>query len=176
MSWYALFVESGKEDAVEKYIRKFFKFVPLSCFIPKRIVPEYSQGVARNSIRVLFPGYVFVQATMSSNLYYRLKSIPDLYYLVDCGERKKDKSPGYFTSIPDDEMLWIKNLTDEQGIIEYSEVHIVNKKVEVISGPLKGKESWIKKVDKRKSRAKIEVTLLNKKSLVDVGVRIVSTT
>ncbi|MEV2500230.1 antiterminator LoaP [Paenibacillus larvae] len=176
MLWYVLFVTTGKEDVVGKYISNFCNHLSLQCFIPKKVVPECHKGVRRDVIRVLFPGYIFIRTTMSSNLYYLLKEIPNLHYIVNSGDRKKDKSCGFYSAIPEEEMEWIRDLTGNRDTIEYSEVSIINKKVKVISGPLKGKEAMIKKVDKRKRRAKIEVTLLNKTNLVDVGINILSVT
>ncbi|MBD8496935.1 antiterminator LoaP [Paenibacillus arenosi] len=174
MPWYALYVETGKEDAVSKNLNKLLKEYPLQCFIPKKIVPEYRDGTIHDSVCVLFPGYIFIRTEMNADLYYNLKQVPDLYYLVNCGEHKKDKSCGYYSIISEEEMNWIYKFTGKQGIVDYSNINIINKKVEVVSGPLKGKEGLIKKVDKRKRRAKIEVSFLNKTSLIDVGIHILS--
>lgn len=44
----------------------------------------------------------------------------------------------------------------------------------VQSGPLKGKEGIIKKVDKRKNRAKVQLNFLGREKTIDVGIEVLS--
>ncbi len=40
MNWYALFVESGKEDLVSRLLGEAQILTPINSFIPKKLVPE----------------------------------------------------------------------------------------------------------------------------------------
>lgn len=176
MSWVALFVETGKEDAVKKLTKLFFayKSQPIKCLVPKKIVSEKKNGIVYEVQKVLIPGYIFIQTDFSPKIYYLLRSIPNVFYVVKSGNFKWDQSNNFFSEIPIDEMNWILNLTNELGIIEYSDVVLLpNHQVKVIAGPLLGKESIIRKVNVRKRRAKIKVTLLGEQKLLDVGVNFI---
>ncbi|TCS93657.1 antiterminator LoaP [Hazenella coriacea] len=174
MCWYALFVETGKEHLTEKLLKKFFDSKTLTCFVPKRLVPEKKDGIVHDHVKVMFPGYIFIHTNIISKLYYSIRQIPKIYYIVKCGKYKRNSSDGYYSIISQNEMSLIIKLTAKNGILDYSDINIKNKQVEVISGPLMGMESIIKKVDRRKRRAKVEIEFLDKKRMIDVGVNILS--
>nr|WP_162305437.1 antiterminator LoaP [Brevibacillus laterosporus] len=174
MSWYALFVETGKENVVEKILTNHFNQHVFRCLVPKKIVSEKKNGVSYDSIKTLFPGYIFIQTNITSTIYYDLMSIPMTYYMVNCGKYKNDSCLTYYSEIPEEDMNWILQITDKEGLLSYSDVIIEDRQVQVITGPLQGMEAFIKKIDKRKKRAKIEIELLGEIKTLDVGINILS--
>jgi transcription termination/antitermination protein NusG len=44
MNWYALFVETGQEEIVQKHLRLNFDESKLYCVVPKRRIPEKKRG------------------------------------------------------------------------------------------------------------------------------------
>jgi len=174
MNWYVLRVMTGKEVEVLNSLTKIYDLTILKCLLPKKEVTEKKNGKTYETLKILFPGYVFIHTLMTPNMYYSLRQIPNILYLVMCGERKGDVSYSYFSEISQNEMYWILSMTDQQGILSRSEVIINNKMVQVISGPLVGMEGNIIKLDKRKQRVKIAVHFLGEIRHVDVGVHILS--
>lgn len=172
MDWYALFVASNSEDMVEQQIRACFSPQLLTCFNPKKKVPENRNGLLRIQTKVLFPGYVFIRVELTTQLYYELKRVPKIYRFLNCGKSQSDIAD--ISRIPEEEMIPILQLIGENGILECSDISIIDRKAKVISGPLKSLDAIIKKVDKRKRRAKIELEFLGKRRLIDVGVNILS--
>ncbi len=73
MKWYALHVETGKEDFVRSEIRKQFDPSTILSIVPKRKLIERKQGVIYEKCRTLFPGYVFIKARMNVKTYHDLK-------------------------------------------------------------------------------------------------------
>lgn len=65
-------------------------------------------------------------------------------------------------------------LLGNTDIITYSKIHLENSEVYVNSGPLKGMEGLIKKVDRHKKRAKVLIKFMGSEKLVDLGVKILS--
>lgn len=65
-------------------------------------------------------------------------------------------------------------LLGNTDIIAYSKIHLENSEVYVNSGPLKGMEGQIKKVDRHKKRAKVLIKFMDSEKLVDLGVEILS--
>lgn len=58
-------------------------------------------------------------------------------------------------------------------MVNYSKAFLdQNSKVRIISGPLKGKECIIKRIDKRKKRATIALHFMGKQTLLDIGIEI----
>ncbi|OAB26467.1 hypothetical protein PMSD_25095 [Paenibacillus macquariensis subsp. defensor] len=180
MKWYALFVLAGKEERIKRRVQEHLGLSDVKCCVPKREVPEMKNGILLKVVRTIFPGYVFIQAKLDNNIYYKLNEIPDVIKLLNY-TNKKDKiySPNilnedyYFKSIPDDEMRSVLSILNDYETIEYSSVLVRNKRVIVMSGPLKGKEGKIKKIDKRKNRAKLAMNFLGDEILIDIGLDIV---
>ncbi len=120
----------------------------------------------------MFPGYVFIQTLLTPDIYYNIRNIPKVHYFVYTGKYKQDQSYSWYSRIANHEMNNILALVDQDGVVRYSRIDIVDKQVKVLEGPLEGKEELIKKVDKRKRRAKIELNLMGESRTLDVGVHI----
>lgn len=164
MKWYALFVETGRETLIQKWIQYFFD--PSVCYsiVPRRRLTEKRQGKKHQVIRTMFPGYVFINTDMCVEVYYKLAEIPKIIRVLNNGS--------YWSNINDEEMAAIISLVDDKGIIDYSEVFIENSRVFVKDGPLKTMEGIIRRVDKRKSRATIILNFMGEPRMIDLGIDI----
>ncbi|GAV11564.1 antiterminator LoaP [Paenibacillus sp. chi10] len=173
MDWYALFVETGNEEMVQALIYKFFDQSLIQAIVPKRKLKERRQGKFYEVCRTMFPGYVFVHTVLNVDTYYELKNIPRCYRLLN-KFNFIDESTGkhVFHKIDDEEMVYIIDLISKNGEIDYSNVYVENAKVIVRDGPLKGREGIIKKIDKRKRRARIELNFMGKEVRFDVGINL----
>ena len=154
MPWYALFVETGEEEKVEKFIEKRFG-ESIQCFNPKRTVLEKRQGLTTKKTKLLFPGYLFLQLELTKNMYYKILDI---------------------TSIPDNEINWLLTLIDKNDTLSFSDLLIDGDNIVVLSGPLVSLESKIKRIDKRKRRATVEIGFLNQIFKIDLGINILNNT
>lgn len=189
MSWYALFVKTGYETSIKRWLDARFDDNMLHSVIPKRKVPEKKDRNVQHVIKTLFPGYVFVETKMSFSIYYTLKENPFIYNTLNYLNNKDKRSPlpetqragvtsgrpeeaHFFKEIPSEEMLVVLKLINENEVIEYSQVYFQDSNVIVRSGPLKGMESQIKKVDKHKKRAKVLMNIMGREQLVDFGIEI----
>ncbi|MCM3216696.1 antiterminator LoaP [Niallia taxi] len=172
MSWYALFVEGGKEELVQRYLELYFNKSNLMSIVPKRKVPEKKYGVTRHVKKKLFPGYILIQTNMDRLTYNKIRNIPKVHSVVNTGPAYSTQQGFYISKLEDKEINFISKLLNEEGLIEYSQVCIENSLVNVISGPLFGMENLIKKVDKRKNRAKLHFDFRGKEMKFDVGIEI----
>lgn len=191
MSWYALFVKTGYESSIKRWLDTRFDNNLLHSVIPKRKVPEKKDRTVQHVIKTLFPGYVFIETKMSFSIYYTLKENPFIYNTLNYLNNKDKRSTlpdvqmasvaserpaaesHFFKEIPSEEMLVVLQLINENEVIEYSQVYFQDSKVIVQSGPLKGLESHIKKIDKHKKRAKVLMNIMGREQLVDVGIEII---
>ena len=55
MNWYALFVETGREVLIQKWIDFFFNIEQCHSIVPKRKLTEKRQGKYRKVIKKCFP-------------------------------------------------------------------------------------------------------------------------
>ncbi|MBO1581241.1 antiterminator LoaP [Bacillus sp. XF8] len=183
MSWYVLYVETGQEEFVKYLIKKYIDKLTVEVIVPKRIIRERRQGELYEVSRPVFPGYVFLNTHMSVDLYYRLKQIPKCFrllnsykyrtdYMID--DVSHDNVDRVFSTVEEKEIALILQLLQKSETIGFSQLYAENSEVIVISGPLKGLEGIIKKIDRRKNRAKIELNFLGVVKLIDVGIEVLT--
>lgn len=196
MGWYVLFVETGSEEIVQKYLKLQFRQKDLYSCIPKRLVPEKKSGEFYSVVKTLFPGYLLIHTKMTPSLYYELKKTPRCYRMLRNSSFDLDKMyrrpqrqidlplreeggldayyDDFFSEIDEAEIRQILDLINDECIIEYSNVIVENSKVYVKSGPLYGMESKICKIDKRKRRAQIALDFYGGQRIIEVGIEVLS--
>lgn len=186
MGWYVLFVVTGQEDNVKERLYYRFKNTEqnIQFIVPRIVKPERKQGIVREVEKTLLPGYVLIEGDIGVDEYYKLKNVPGLVKLLR-PEKIMTRATGldevkeiyenpdkFFEMIPEEEIALLGMiLRDGETIgvstIEYGE----GDKVRVIDGPLFGMEGVISKVDRRKRRAKVRLTILGAERLVDFAIK-----
>lgn len=166
-NWYVLFVKTGQEDKVKERLEYKFK-EEFKVLVPKRKLKERRAGKWYFVTRTLFPGYVLLHGNIDSSVVQRLVGVPGMFMLL--------KSETVPLKIEWYEMEILSRLICNGEIIGFSEVLVENKKVIVVDGPLVGLEGCILEIDKRKGRARIQLTFLGEPRTVEVGVSIIKPT
>ncbi|MFB0846523.1 antiterminator LoaP [Paenibacillus oleatilyticus] len=165
VEWYAIFVETGKEEIVQKYLRLRFGESLIS-LVPKRVVTEKRNGRFYQVTKKLFPGYVFLHINLNNEVYFKVSSLPNVYRIL--------KSKGSCISIKQEEMIPLLRLLNGKEIIEISQIE-VNPNVKIVSGPLRGLEGLIKKINMHTRRVKIAVIFDGHERLIDLGIELLET-
>lgn len=166
--WYVIQVRSKLEEKIKKSCemiisKEFLK----ECFVPKNIRLKKVEGKWREVEEILFDGYVFLVSDTPDELFFELKKIPDLTKMLG-------RSDNEIFSLYEDEVEFLKSFSNFQHIVEMSSGFIENDVVNITSGPLQGKEGIIRKIDRHKRIAIIEVELFGKLTTAKVGLEIVS--
>ncbi|OAB42410.1 antiterminator LoaP [Paenibacillus glacialis] len=174
MDWYALFVKNGREVLIADLLNKRFCPNELSFFIPKRRVPEKREGRQFDTVKMLLPGYVLINTNMTNEIYYKLKKIPHIFRMLNKHETLNEEV--HYYKIERREMEPIIQMSGGDGCIDYSDIKLSGTNIVVVNGPLKGMESQIKKIDKHKKRAKLQLDFLGKRLQFDVGINIINPT
>ena len=187
MSWYVLFVVTGQEEYVKESLYYRFKKIEndIQFVVPKIVKPERKQGVLKEVEKTLLPGYVLIEGEIGVDEYYMLKSIPGLVKLLR-PEKILTKASGlehvkeiydnpkqYFAAIPEDEITILGLILKNGETIGVSTILLEEgDKIRVVEGPLLGMEGVISKIDFRKSRAKVKLTLLGSERMVDFAIKV----
>ena len=130
---------------------------------PRRKLTIRRQGKLREELAPIFPGYLFIEA----------ESIPpDVYWTLR-------KTNGFFRFLKSNQQIEPLDGMDRElllhflsygEIVEKSEVYFdENQRIRVVSGPMKGLEGQVVKVDRRKKRAKIKLTMYKQSFPIDFG-------
>lgn len=156
--WYLLKCPEEKEA---KYAEKCSQFVGLGelkqvvCFQYQRLM-RYGGGWHMER-RKLLPGYIFLSGNQ----------------LIGAVERiKKDREDEGDISLVPCEDLCLEDMCWKGNLFGISKGIIQNGKAVVTSGPLKGREKLIRKIDRHKRTAQIEISIAGSKQRVTVGLEI----
>lgn len=172
MMWYVAQVSSGQESVVRDMCKQMIDSEILQdCFIPEYETMRKIKGEWRTVRQRLFPGYLFVVTDSISSLLPKLKKIPAGVRLL--GQRDGN---GDILPLSSEEKNWIVAFTDETHCVRMSEGYIEGETITVTQGPLLGQEAIIRKVDRHKRRAVIEMTMFGRTTTATIGLEVVRKT
>lgn len=165
--WYVLQVRTGTEDKTKLLCehRITDSNILKRCFIPYYEEKRRISGEWKTLKKLLFPGYLFVVTDNIRDFQEALKKVDGFTRLLGTGDE--------IIPIAAKEQKFLESFGGEEQITRMSEGIIVNSQVLVRSGPLMGKEGLIKKIDRHKRKAYLEVELFGRMQKVQVGLEIV---
>ena len=135
------------------------------CFIPYVIRKRRYCGEWHEEKKILFPGYVFLVSDNPGELFLRLKKVPGLTKLLGTGDE--------IVPLSAEEEELLKKLGGEDHVVEGSIGILEQDKIVITEGPLQGMEGYIRKIDRHKRTAWLEVELMGRKIETQVGLEIV---
>ena len=117
---------------------------------------------------IMFPGYVFLISQQPDELVASLKQVSGMTKLLKTGDE--------ITPLSKEEVDLLLKLGSEKQEVEMSTGIIEGDEVIVFDGPLQGMEGLIKKIDRHKRIAYLEVDMFGRKVEMQVGLEIVIST
>lgn len=164
--WYVIQTLSGGEDAVQQECMAKIdpKILESSMIFYYEEKIRYA-GAWHTRKKKWFPGYVFLISENVEALYKELKQIPSLTRLLGTGDE--------IVPLTEEEVELLKTFADDEQTVRMSEGIIVGKRAVVTTGPLQGKEALIRKIDRHKRKAWLEMELFGRKQRIEVGLEIV---
>ena len=167
--WYVVQVRTGAEESIKQQCEKNIdREVMKRCFISYYEEQRSIRGEWVTLKKILFPGYIFVVTDKLDELYQNLKSIIGLTKLLGTGRE--------IIPLTGEEERFLKKFGREEQVVVMSEGIIEQSQVKVTSGPLMGMEGYIRKIDRHKRKAWLEMELFGRKQMVQVGLEIVAKT
>ena len=164
--WYVLQVRTGTEESIRLQCRSNIPEAVLErCFIPYYEEKKRIRGEWTIQKKVLFPGYVFVVTEDLNHLYDSLKTVIGLTKLI--GTEKE------IVPLTEEEKDFLLGFGGEEQVVKMSEGIIEGTKIIVTQGALMGKEGYIKKVDRHKRKARLELEMFGRMQEIVVGLEIV---
>lgn len=157
--WYVLHTKTAREVEVGRRVRD----AGMHALVPRRQMTERRRGVTGQVIRCLFPGYVFVNTALEPNDYYTLTGIRGVIRILGAG-RPQPVQPA--------EMNRVLGLVRDDELIGVSTALLERDGVKIVSGPLRGLEGQIVKLDRRKGRAKVNIPLFGEPKIIELSVNV----
>ena len=166
-NWYVIQVRSGLEEKIKRSCEILISEEILQeCFIPKYKCTKKFKGVWDVVEAKLFPGYIFLVSDEPNFLFQELKRVPEVTKLL--GKYGQDIFP-----LNKDEIIFLKSFGETDHIVNLSTGYIEGDKIKVTNGPLINKEGLIKKIDRHKRIAYIELDFLGHSVDAKVGLEII---
>ena len=164
--WYVVQVRTGTEESIKiQCERKVSDRILERCFIPYYEERRRIQGSWTTIKRILFPGYVFAITEDIEELYQQLKHVFGLTKIIGLG--------GEPVPLSDDEVNFMERIGGEEQLVGISEGIIEGGQVRIYQGPLQGMEGYVKKIDRHKRKAWLEIEMFGRMQLVQAGLEIV---
>ncbi len=169
MRTYVMQVATGRERttvaALERLLGKDTRY---RFFVPGFQFQKKIKGSWQLVEELLTPGYVYLRTSMGDieELSQKIKAAPPFARML--------AHNGTIIPLNADEERWLQTLTGTTHVVEPSIGAAEGDRVVITDGPLVGFETQIKKIDRHKRLAYVEVRLLGRTKTIKVGVEIVS--
>lgn len=164
--WYVVQVHTGTEESVLAQCReKISGNVLEKIFIPYYEERRHIRGEWMTRRQILFPGYVILITEKIEELYYELKKIIGLTKILGAGTDIVPLEP--------EEVTFLQKFGGDGQVVAMSEGIIEGTQAIIYSGPLIGMEGSIRKIDRHRRKAWIEVQMFGRMQVVQVGLEIV---
>lgn len=167
-AWYVVQVRAGREEQALSLIRQRAGGDALKeCFTPRYRVQQKVRGEWREVERKLIPGYLMAISPSPERLEGVLRGLPVFARLL--------RNEEGFIPLDKDEVAWIEAFAcGRERVVPLSAAVKEGDEVIVTEGPLREHAVRIKRIDRRRSTAYIEVTFLGRVKEVPVGLKIVA--
>ena len=181
--WYVLRTAGSKEKKVKEYLDKEIeRDVDLQKEISQVLVPVEKKFTVKNGKRVasekiLFPGYVFIEAELCKDSEYLIRShvIPGLagFLTERASGSDADKKGTEMKAVPlrDEEVQRLLGKQDEQVENEAAtEVdYQVGDSVKITDGPFNGFDGTVDEIAVDRSKIKVIVMIFGRKTLLELS-------
>jgi len=165
--WYVVNTVSGYEYKVKEKLEMMINSMELQNNIYRVIVPEQKEvelknGVKKEKVKKMFPGYVLVEMVMSDEAWYIVRNTQGVTGFI--GSSGKGAKPIPLLPQEVDKILGSMGMSR----IDVSKELEKGKKVKILSGPFQNMEGKIEEVDLKTQKVNICVDLFGQETKVEV--------
>ena len=165
--WYVVNTYSGHEESVKEKLEQRALSMGMADHIFRVIVPEITEvevknGVKKEKVHKMFPGYVLVEMIMSDEAWYIVRNTPGVTGFIGSSGHKAKPTPLLPQEI--DRVLATMGLSR----VEASEEMKVGSKVTIVDGPFKEMEGTIDSIDMENNRLTVLIDLFGQETPVEV--------
>lgn len=153
---YVLQVQTGKELTVRSLLER----QGISASVPRERIEIRKGGLWSKMIKLLFPGYVFVDIDYSAEMFHKINPVSGVIRFL-----------GLPTPLPEHEATLIQWLSNGGEVIEPSPLTVGGNNI-TCGGFLTGHEDDIKYLNARQKKASVEVRFGGKVHKANISVEI----
>ena len=165
--WYVVNTYSGHEEKVKENLEMRTESMGMENNIFRVIIPqqkevEIKDGVKKEKIKKMFPGYVLVEMIMSDEAWYVVRNTPGVTGFIGSSGKGAKPTP----LLPQE----IDKILANEGInnMEINTDVEVGDSVQIIEGPFKGMFGKIETLDKENQKLTVLIDLFGQETPVEV--------
>jgi len=167
--WYVVNTYSGHENKVKEKLEMRAESMDMKDYIFRVIVPEQKEvevkdGVEKEKVRKMFPGYILVEMVMSDEAWYVVRNTPGVTGFI--GSSGKGAKPTPLQPFEVDKIL------NNMGMsrIDINKELEKGTRVRIISGPFAGMFGVIDEIDPATQKVNLMVDLFGQETSVEVEI------
>lgn len=175
--WYVLRTAGGKEKKAKEYLEKEIERYGLQSLVNQVLVPtetvyRIKDGKRVSSERLLYSGYVFIEAELTPELQYIIRNeVPNMSGFLT--EKTGGASGQERVACPlrDSEVRSLLKMQDDaaeqegQTVVDY----VVGESVKITDGPFSGFDGTIEEILDDRSKLKVVVMIFGRKTLLELN-------
>lgn len=165
--WYVVNTYSGHENKVKEKLEMRASSMNMEDKICRVVVPEATvveekDGVSKEKVKKLFPGYILVEMVMTDEAWFVVRNTPGVTGFI--GSSGKGAKP---TPLQPYE---VDNILKNMGVSKVKEnlSLVEGDSVEIVSGPFAGMNGKIENINKEDKIANVIVDLFGQETSVEV--------
>ena len=165
--WYVVNTYSGHESKVKEKLLAKAESMGMEDYIFRVVIPEekvieVKDGVTKEKIKKMFPGYILVEMVMSDEAWYVVRNTPGVTGFI--GSSGKGAKP---TPLQPYE---VDNILNNMGIsrVDVSKDLDVDSKVKIVAGPFNGMYGKVVNIDLANNKVNLSVDLFGQETSVEV--------
>jgi len=165
--WYVVNTYSGHESKVKEKLEMKADSMDMKDYIFRVIIPEQKEieikdGVQKEKVKKMFPGYILVEMVMSDEAWYVVRNTPGVTGFI--GSSGKGAKPTPLQPYEVDTIL--RNM----GISRFDtdEKLEIGTKVKIIAGPFNGMYGTVAVADMENQKLELNVDLFGQETSVEV--------
>ena len=165
--WYVVNTVTGYEYKVKEKLEMMINSMELQNNIYRVVVPEQKivevkNGVKKERVKKMFPGYVLVEMVMSDEAWYIVRNTQGVTGFI--GSSGKGAKP--IPLLPNE----VDGILGSMGLsrIDVTKELEIGKKVKILDGPFKDMEGTIESVDMKTQKLNVNVDLFGQVTKVEV--------
>ena len=167
--WYVVNTYSGHESKVKEKLLAKAESMGMEDYIFRVVIPEekviaVKDGVTKEKIKKMFPGYILVEMVMSDEAWYVVRNTPGVTGFI--GSSGKGAKP---TPLQPYE---VDNILNNMGIsrVDVSKDLDVDSKVKIVAGPFNGMYGKVVNIDLANNKVNLSVDLFGQETSVEVEI------
>ena len=168
--WYVVNTVSGYEYKVKEKLEMMINSMELHNNIYRVVVPEQKEievknGVKKENVKKMFPGYVLIEMVMSDEAWYIVRNTQGVTGFI--GSSGKGAKPIPLLPQEVDKILGSMGMSR----IDLSKELETGKKVKILDGPFQNMEGKIDNVDLKTQKVNVTVDLFGQETKVEVDMK-----